>query len=184
MTLKQYGVARIIITALLAALISQAVIINNYYLATAAILIAIGLMLFMKRRVKEVIADERDYEIAGKAARWSIAIFSIAGSVIVLVSMALRQYNPALETIGSIIAYSICLLLLLNSLIFGYMSKSLSFKSKVLYYIVAVVLALFFTIAGLRLFSGEDDWLCANGQWIKHGNPSATMPTTECRVNK
>jgi len=32
-----------------------------------------------------------------------------------------------------------------------------------------------------RLLSGpEDTWLCQNGQWTRHGNPSAPMPTTGC----
>ncbi|MDD5103810.1 MAG: hypothetical protein PHX93_05435 [Candidatus Peribacteraceae bacterium] len=32
----------------------------------------------------------------------------------------------------------------------------------------------------LRAASGEDSWLCVNGEWIKHGNPSAAMPTVPC----
>jgi hypothetical protein len=33
----------------------------------------------------------------------------------------------------------------------------------------------------LRFFFGnEDAWICKNGQWIKHGNPSAAMPTKTC----
>jgi len=33
----------------------------------------------------------------------------------------------------------------------------------------------------LRLSSPEDVWVCnAVGQWVKHGNPSAPMPTTGC----
>lgn len=27
---------------------------------------------------------------------------------------------------------------------------------------------------------GEDNWICQSGQWVKHGNPSAAMPTTLC----
>jgi len=41
--------------------------------------------------------------------------------------------------------------------------------------IVAVV------ILSIRFFSGpEDAWLCQNGGWVKHGNPSAAMPATTC----
>jgi len=32
----------------------------------------------------------------------------------------------------------------------------------------------------LRAASGEDAWLCVDGQWIKHGNPSAAMPDVPC----
>jgi hypothetical protein len=31
-----------------------------------------------------------------------------------------------------------------------------------------------------RIVSGEDTWLCQNGQWVKHGNPSAPMPLGKC----
>jgi spore germination protein GerM len=26
----------------------------------------------------------------------------------------------------------------------------------------------------------EDDWICVNNEWVKHGNPSAPKPTTPC----
>jgi hypothetical protein len=43
---------------------------------------------------------------------------------------------------------------------------------------VIIVLAI---IAGIRFFSGpEDTWLCVNNQWVKHGHPSAAMPTSGC----
>ena len=32
--------------------------------------------------------------------------------------------------------------------------------------------------------SGEDSWICEGGQWVKHGNPSAPMPTTTCPSGK
>lgn len=35
---------------------------------------------------------------------------------------------------------------------------------------------------GLRLLIGEseDTWICQDGQWIKHGNPSAAKPSEPC----
>ena len=43
------------------------------------------------------------------------------------------------------------------------------------------MLAAVLAIAGVRLFSDKDSWLCQDGQWIKHGNPSAPMPETGCQ---
>jgi hypothetical protein len=49
-----------------------------------------------------------------------------------------------------------------------------------------ILLAIIFVIViggaglGVRFFSGEDNWICQNGQWIKHGNPNAPMPITGC----
>jgi hypothetical protein len=34
---------------------------------------------------------------------------------------------------------------------------------------------------GLRLISGEDDWICSDGSWVKHGNPSQPIPSAECK---
>jgi len=47
--------------------------------------------------------------------------------------------------------------------------------------IILAVAALIILVGALRFFSGDEDiWLCQNGQWEKHGNPSAQMPTTNC----
>jgi len=37
-------------------------------------------------------------------------------------------------------------------------------------------------LAAVRFLIGgsEDTWICENGTWIKHGNPSASMPTSGC----
>jgi hypothetical protein len=49
---------------------------------------------------------------------------------------------------------------------------------------------LIFIIILLILFAGrvifgrhEDDWVCENGQWIKHGNPYGPKPEKSCEQN-
>jgi len=32
-----------------------------------------------------------------------------------------------------------------------------------------------------QFLSGEDNWICQNGEWVKHGNPSAPKPTIPCK---
>jgi hypothetical protein len=50
--------------------------------------------------------------------------------------------------------------------------------------IIAVILLglmmLVFGVLALRILTPEDTWLCENGKWIKHGVPSAPMPTKSC----
>ncbi len=41
--------------------------------------------------------------------------------------------------------------------------------------VIVAVLFIRFVIGG-----DEDTWICKNGEWVKHGNPSAAKPTTEC----
>lgn len=31
-----------------------------------------------------------------------------------------------------------------------------------------------------RFLTGEDNWICQNGEWVKHGVPSAPKPTKPC----
>lgn len=52
-------------------------------------------------------------------------------------------------------------------------------KNKIL---MAVVLAgLLFVGLLIFLRMSEDTWICDNGNWVKHGVPSAPMPTTICK---
>lgn len=52
---------------------------------------------------------------------------------------------------------------------------------KYIYYFFEGALALVIIIGlALKMTTKEDTWLCENGQWIKHGQPSAEMPKTGC----
>lgn len=57
-------------------------------------------------------------------------------------------------------------------------------KFKILMYtlIALVVLAGVFVFIRFVLGGDEDTWICdqAQGQWVKHGNPSTAKPTTTC----
>lgn len=123
MDYKQYRTARIIIAALIAVVISQAVIFKSYILALFAVLIGMLVMYFIKKQVKDILADERDYNIAGKSARHAMGIFSIVGAAATFFFVFQRDGNPAYEIIGSVLAYSVCGLLLLYSIIFIYLDK-------------------------------------------------------------
>jgi hypothetical protein len=55
---------------------------------------------------------------------------------------------------------------------------------KKVYFVWAIIIIILATALILRLTSKEDDWLCENGGWIRHGNPSAPMPTEVCPNSK
>lgn len=48
--------------------------------------------------------------------------------------------------------------------------------------LVLVALIFFGIIFVVRFVFGgsEDTWICENGQWIKHGSPAASKPTSGC----
>lgn len=47
-------------------------------------------------------------------------------------------------------------------------------------FVIAVVILIIGVILS-KAFSKEDDWVCKDGQWVRHGNPSAEQPTTVCK---
>lgn len=51
---------------------------------------------------------------------------------------------------------------------------------KLILIVLVVILIALAGLFGIRFLSGEDNWICSNGQWIKHGNPSAPKPTKPC----
>ena len=59
-----------------------------------------------------------------------------------------------------------------------FMNKTVLIFKKTLLILTIIVVAIFF----LRFVVGgsEDDWICDNGQWVKHGVPSAPMPEEPC----
>jgi hypothetical protein len=47
--------------------------------------------------------------------------------------------------------------------------------------IVTIICIAFLTLLGVRFLSGEDNWICVDGQWVKHGFPAGNKPNRECR---
>jgi spore germination protein GerM len=55
-------------------------------------------------------------------------------------------------------------------------------KKALIALVILIVLTGFWL--GLRFLIGgpEDVWICENGEWVKHGNPSSPMPAEPCGV--
>ncbi len=120
MTEKQFSLARLIIVIILAMTISVAVIQENYYLAVIAMFTGMIVMLGVKRRVKDILADERDYRLAGKAATLSLYLYSLAGTIGGFILLVLSKNQPSLKEYAYLIFYSVCALMILNSSLFNY----------------------------------------------------------------
>lgn len=46
-------------------------------------------------------------------------------------------------------------------------------------YIIITFIIIIIVFVLLR--GNEDDWICQNGNWVKHGNPSQPAPTSFCK---
>lgn len=125
MTKKQYMICRLAIIVLLSFLISLSISLNNYYLPLVFAATAAAGLHYCRKQLKtgEIIADERDYQVAGKAARYAISIYSLLGVVGVFVLMAISHKNGMLYILSQYLAFSICFLMLLNAFLFKYLNK-------------------------------------------------------------
>jgi uncharacterized membrane protein len=123
MNYDQFKVMRIVTAMIVAIIMSFAVTLHSWILAIADVLLAIVIIFAAKKQVKDVLADERDYYIAGKAARYALSIFCIIEVIFAFYFMVLSKDTNA-EVIGSVLAYSTCGLLLLNSLIVVYLQRN------------------------------------------------------------
>ena len=181
MTLKTYQKIRLVVVFVLAAIFSQAIALKNYIIPIGAMIVAALFLIWLRRRVKDVIADERDYATGGKAALLAIQIYGWFASISMFVLYALRDINPAYEPIALTLAFSTCILMLIYGFIFRYFNNFQFSKKKWLFLVVASLFAIILTIGVLRTFSGEDNWICKDGAWQKHGQPSFQAPNTECK---
>ncbi|MDX9893174.1 MAG: DUF2178 domain-containing protein [Patescibacteria group bacterium] len=181
MTPKQYQIVKLIFVFILAVIFSQGIVFSNYLIPIASLVLSSLILLYLRRKVSGIMADERDYSAAGKSALWAIQIYSWLAVVSMLLLYAARDFNPAYEPIAMTLAFSTCILMLLYALIFRYQCRIKFTDKKLIYTILVLIFFVIMAIAALRLFSGEDNWLCVNGQWVKHGQPDFPAPSIECK---
>ena len=55
-------------------------------------------------------------------------------------------------------------------------------RNKIFFVVISAVVVIFAVWFFIRFVVGgpEDDWICVGSQWVKHGAPSAPMPTAPC----
>jgi uncharacterized membrane protein len=123
MTYKQYRAARLVVVFILAALFSQAIVREQFFVPVAVLAIGVLVMFWLRSRLKEVAADERDYHLGGKAALLAIQVYAWIAVICMFAFYAQKNASPVFEALGMMLAYSTCGLLLLYSAIFYYYRK-------------------------------------------------------------
>ncbi|MFH1046716.1 MAG: DUF2178 domain-containing protein [Patescibacteria group bacterium] len=181
MTIKQFTYAKIGVAVFVAIVVSQAVVLDNFVLACLGVALGFGLMFFLRRQVSGVLADERDYEIAGRAARLSFNIFTGLVGAIIMLLMFLRDVDPFNETIAVVLTYALCGQMLIYSLVFSYLNRLAVTGRRTGYIVAAIIIGFLLLTVSLRISSPEDSWLCENGAWVRHGQPAEPQPTTACQ---
>jgi len=118
MTKKTFLVYKIITTIILGTVVGVSVNYDNWYLPVVVMLSALAFLYTLKKRVKEVIADERDYKIAGRASYSAMTVYAIASAVLGIVLFTVGKGNTAMSAAANTLVFSTCFLMLLYSFLF------------------------------------------------------------------
>lgn len=51
-------------------------------------------------------------------------------------------------------------------------------NKKIIFVVILLVIGILFFMG---MLTPEDTWICKEGEWIKHGNPSEAKFETECK---
>lgn len=125
MTKKQYLFCRLAVIVLLSFSISTSLSLGNYYLPLVFMLTATAALYYCRKQLKtkDVLVDERDYQLAGRAARYAIFVYGWLGAIGTFILMALSDKQGGLYIVSQYLAFSVCFLMLANALIFRYLSS-------------------------------------------------------------
>ncbi len=123
MTFKKYNKIRLGIVFITALIFSQSLVLHNFFIPIMVLGISSLLLFYLRKKVVDVIADERDYQIGGKSALLAIQLTSWMGVIVMFIFYTLSDKNLFYKSIAMTLAFFICLLMLIYSIIFKYYSK-------------------------------------------------------------
>lgn len=119
MNRRQFALYSVIITAIIGATGGYSVSVGNVLLPIVAVIAGIALLSFGKRKVTEVLEDERIYKISEKASRMTLEIIGIGMALVGVSMIAMDKHAEA----GYALAFSASVLVLLYLIFYGYYSR-------------------------------------------------------------
>ena len=124
MSKNSYNTCRKAVAAAVGMAVGISVALGNLLIPLAAVLIGIVILYLCRRRVKEELSDERNRQIGGKAARFTIAILgpvmAVLGTILLTLS---RSGSLQYEQAGLTLAYTACVLVVLYDVLYYYFEK-------------------------------------------------------------
>jgi uncharacterized membrane protein len=126
MSIKTFKIWQRTLAAVIAMIIAVSISFGNAVVPIFTVIVAMLLLYLLRRRVKEIMADERTYSIAQKSAYITLQIGAIGMAVTGAAFLALsRGGSPGLAQVGFALEYATCGLLLANYIAYIYYSKKL-----------------------------------------------------------
>jgi len=114
MSVKTLRLYRAIVVIIVAILVGWSVASGNAWIPVPTVIAGIVILFLLKRRLKEVVVDERIFSIADKAAMLAFRVFAILAATTGATLLALnRESDSNFVQVGFTLAYSACALLIL-----------------------------------------------------------------------
>lgn len=123
MTLKTYQKIKLVFVFLLAMFFSWAIYLDNFLIPVSVMIASVLILMLLRRQVKEIVADERDWQIAGKAALIAVQAYSWIAAILMFILYSLRSQNNLYEPIALTLAFSTCVLMLAYAFTFRFVAK-------------------------------------------------------------
>jgi uncharacterized membrane protein len=122
---------------------------------------------FIGIKVPWTLADEDNWNKTHRFASWCF----VGAGILTLAEAYFIWFAPVI-IFGSIFLAA-GLPIIYSFLLYKHAEDNMKF----VYILLALIIL---SVAGLRFISGEDDWMCQNGTWVAHGQPSSHMPEEPC----
>jgi len=112
------------ITVTIVALIGWSIATENTLVPIAAVIGGVVLLYLLRRQVRDVIEDERNYRISEKASRFAIQVFAFITAItgITLTTVSTGD-SPPFREVGLTLAFCACGLLILYLISYAYHSR-------------------------------------------------------------
>lgn len=141
MKIKQYKILKLFVVIALAILISQLVLAGHYVMSLIAMIISSLILFYFRKRVSEIIADERDYTIAGASSLLAMQIYLWIAVLSFFLIYIFKAGDIVWLAVANILAYSACIILFVYVLIFRLKTGNFkNIRSWVLFVITALIL--------------------------------------------
>jgi len=123
MTTKAFSIYRIIVVSIVTIIVSISINYGNWYLPVISIIASWILLYALRKKVKEVIIDERDHIIAGKASVLAMNVYLLFSVIIGIILYSVGKESEALFNIATTLLYSACFLMVFYSILFKIYEK-------------------------------------------------------------
>ncbi len=128
MNYHTYKTWRLGTTGGIGAAAATGVIIGNVYVLLGAIAAGMALLIVLRRRLTEIIEDERTYAVTYKAARLTVAVTGVGMALVgaALLAVARQDFGSTTAQIGFVLEFATCALLVVNQFAYYYYNRKMS----------------------------------------------------------